>query len=140
MSKYYLPQSFLIPYQSIDDEHRHLIALLNQMTSQAELPASQDIRAMADQFLVEINTHFREEEALMHAVNYPRAEEHAAHHVACLQTITGILQATLDQGLLQLTALDQVFSILIDVVVKTDLYFEEFLIGTGRLPDRAKPA
>lgn len=139
MNKYYLPRSFSIPYQSIDDEHRQLIALLNRLAEGAELRAQQDVRLTATQFLEDMRTHFREEETLMRAVGYPRVEEHAAHHETSLKSMTGLLRDALDTGELQQNALDEVFSVLIDVVVKTDLYFEEFLIGIGQLPDKPKP-
>ena len=71
--------SFIIGIENIDSQHQKLIGLLDQCIKKAVssknefLPVLNDMKEYAD-------SHFRTEEQLMLAINFPRLEEHKNQH------------------------------------------------------------
>jgi hemerythrin-like metal-binding protein len=136
MPDYALPSAFRIGFGSIDDEHDAILALLSRIHA---ADGSGTPKERVATFLTELADHFAAEERLMAELRYPREIDHREHHRECLAAIASAMHRTDGDGGPTAEDLNEVFSILIDTVVRVDLYFEEFLIGIGRLPNRAKP-
>jgi len=139
MQRYLLPQAFHIRYANIHEEHEALLELLNEMKSGGMHEEPGSIRSATDRFLDSLATHFANEERLMAEARYPRYEEHRSHHQECLALASTILGGDADGAQYPGKAtLDRIFDLLVNTVARVDLYFEEYLIGCGRLPDRPK--
>lgn len=138
MEEYALPASFAIPFAKLDEEHGALIRQLNLLLAGVGSRNAADTAGVAETFLTGLREHFVHEEALMAELGYPRLDEHRSHHAECLGMAATILDGALSRGSLERTQVDEVFSLLINVVVRVDLYFEEYLIGIGLVADRAK--
>lgn len=64
-----------------DDEHRHLISLLNQLHSAMEKPNGRsELRSILKGLLWYTRSHFRAEELLMKRYAYPELASHKAEH------------------------------------------------------------
>ena len=65
---------------AVDDEHRELVDLMNDVFASAEQrDAAQTVR-LFDRLLEHTVAHFRHEEALFINTAYPDAERHRRHH------------------------------------------------------------
>jgi len=70
----------LLGYSCIDDEHRALVELLNDL---ADLPAGSDrerIAATLDEFIDAFERHCQSEVEVFGKLGYPKTESHESHH------------------------------------------------------------
>jgi hemerythrin-like metal-binding protein len=81
---FFLPPSLLIGVTEIDQEHQHLIEIINRAGSSAshQQHLQEIVSALAD--------HFANEEETMRQAGYPRLREHAEHHKAVLARMQDI--------------------------------------------------
>lgn len=134
MQAYRLPEAFRIGYGCLDEDHTELVGLLNALR---EPGGADGLVQDGGAFVAALRAHFEREEQLMTQLGYPRLAEHRTHHRECLAAIAAILQPFAIPDLTK-EAVDQLFGVLVDAIVRVDLYFEEFLIGTGRLQGGTK--
>lgn len=72
--------SGLSGHDSIDEEHRELLALGNRVFAAACGDSPAAVREMLILFAFRVGEHFKNEEALMDAHGYPHADEHRSMH------------------------------------------------------------
>lgn len=90
--------SFSVGIKEVDDQHRTLVELLNQLhTAIRERRGSEVCRQTLDRLAEYTVTHFQLEERLMQASNYAGFEVHKRQHEDLLGQVTA-LQQKLDAG------------------------------------------
>jgi|AGTN01.1.fsa_nt_gi hemerythrin-like metal-binding domain len=86
----------------LDAEHRHLFELLHELGNSVEQRNPSGARVLAEEYLVALEAHFRDEEAVMDRYGYPNAEGHKAEHRHCLSLLlrmeTSVRAGRLDQA------------------------------------------
>lgn len=76
-----LGKTYSIGVPSIDDEHRELMALINQMHEGLRAPISQDeVKQMLQRLATCAATHFAHEEKQFAKIGYPDAALHTRKH------------------------------------------------------------
>jgi len=72
----------------LDDDHKELVALLNEMDEAVAAGQSKDaINAIIDRLMESIKTHFAREEDLMAKSGFPGAAEHTREHDETLKAV-----------------------------------------------------
>ena len=72
----------------LDDDHKELVALLNEMDEAVAAGQNRDaINAIIDRLTESIKTHFAKEEALMAKSGFPGAAEHTREHDETLKAV-----------------------------------------------------
>lgn len=90
--------SFNTGIQEVDEQHRTLVELLNQLHSAIrERKGSQACREILDRLAEYTRTHFLLEESLMRLSHYPGFEIHKQQHEDLISQVKA-LQDKLDQG------------------------------------------
>ena len=83
----------------IDEEHRHLIELGNELLNRAlahESPAA--ILPVLDRLIEDIRTHFADEEGLLAEADYPDIAEHQEIHARLIEDARGTRSAFAESG------------------------------------------
>jgi len=74
--------------QDLDDDHKKLVALLNEMDEAVVAGQSRDaVNAIIDRLMVSIKAHFAREEDFMAKSDFPGAAEHHREHDETLMAI-----------------------------------------------------
>ena len=74
-------ESYSVGVQAMDDQHRILISVLNELNE--AMTATHDLMAgesLLDKLLSYTHHHFNREEELLEATAFPGAEDHRRHH------------------------------------------------------------
>lgn len=70
-----------IGIEGLDEEHRQLIEMLNEMFDDAQGGASRDLLLMSlGRFIACMEAHFRTEESYLEKTGYPEMQEHKKEH------------------------------------------------------------
>ena len=92
-------RSFSTDLVSVDEQHRHLIDLLNQLTSTLrEAPDTLDIALALQNLGRETSQHFSHEEQVMANISYDRLELHRQKHQALLAEFSERSTALVEQA------------------------------------------
>ncbi|MCB1955428.1 MAG: hemerythrin family protein [Rhodocyclaceae bacterium] len=90
--------SFSVGVQEIDEQHKELVGLLNQLhTAIHEHHGSEAARRILDELADYTKTHFMVEESLMRISNYPDFTAHKQWHEDLIGQVVA-LQEKLDKG------------------------------------------
>lgn len=121
---------YSIGIQSIDDQHRGLILLINRFGDALFVSKSKtEIAKAFDQLLDYTVTHFKTEEELMEKYNYPEREKHIHEHHRLTQEV---LELNKDkQYIFPTNIIEFLNSWLINHILETDKSLGEFLIKNG---------
>jgi len=91
--------SYSVDVAEIDNQHKHLVGLLNGLHEVMKRGAQQsEIEALLQDLLQYTEFHFAAEEKLMAQANYADFAEHCAKHVAMKQEVMRLLGATKSGG------------------------------------------
>ena len=83
---------YSVGLDSIDQQHRKLIGLINQLTTAVDYSTGEEFEREALAELVEYTkTHFTFEEGLMEDNGYPEFEAHKAKHRAMIAEVEAVL-------------------------------------------------
>jgi hemerythrin len=84
---------FSVGVEEIDDDHKRLLALLNELHEAVEAGAAWDVLdKVLDGLMLYVNYHFAHEEALFARTDYPGYEHHRRQHRALTITVKEIYQ------------------------------------------------
>jgi len=123
---FFLPPSLSIAFDDIDGQHRSLIDIINRAAA-----APTQLLAHLVELDASLASHFAHEEEVMREQGYPHLAEHKTHHAHILQRvqqITNGLRASADGAR---DGLNNIFTSLIDDILRADLPFKTFLQGKG---------
>ena len=117
----------------IDEEHRHLVSLVNRLyQSNRQGAARSVIAAVLDELVAYTANHFQTEEALFQQYGYPEREAHGQAHRQLVEKVQDF-QQKFRHGVseLELSLLQFLKDWLINHIMKTDKRYTAFLNGCG---------
>jgi hemerythrin-like metal-binding protein len=120
---FFLPPSLLIGVAEIDQEHQHLIEIINRAGS------SVSRRQHLQEIVSALADHFANEEETMRQAGYPRLREHANHHKAVLTRMQEIAKRC--AGDAAAAPQSDILYTLLDDILRADLPFKSYLQGKG---------
>ncbi|VAV91505.1 hypothetical protein MNBD_ALPHA02-2526 [hydrothermal vent metagenome] len=129
MNEIELSPAFLIGHKVIDDEHRELVKVLNNMARGYVLKDIDFCRQNWHLFCNLLQQHFTHEEKIMSDMGYVKEEHHDSHQSILTNTQDAGRQCkTLeDWGKCLLELRDEILS----QILRHDLKFSEYLITIG---------
>ncbi|TLD81957.1 non-heme iron protein [Helicobacter sp. MIT 05-5293] len=84
---------FSVHHEIIDQQHQRLFELAHKAYRIANSPSSSnEIKAILVEFFEYMKTHFKDEEQYMHAIGYPRLEEHKKIHRTIVAEMAGMVK------------------------------------------------
>lgn len=134
-------KQYLIGNDAIDSEHEELFRLLNNFHSRwIEVHARQDIAKVFNQLIVYAEMHFRHEEQIMAAADYPQLADHQKIHESMIDTIFRLQQSYEEESLrLEMDTMKFVKSWLVEHILENDYLFRDFLLRKGKADDASAP-
>ncbi|MDP6351860.1 MAG: hemerythrin domain-containing protein [Alphaproteobacteria bacterium] len=133
-----LTPSFKVGNDRIDDDHRHLLDIINHIVETLDAPEPADCASMVSDFVALAKTHFEREEAFMKTVDYPdMAELHDQHQALYdkLDTMVHLSTNARDNKLARESLRREMVYFLMDDVINEDLNFKQFLADKGLVRD-----
>jgi hemerythrin len=132
----YMPwnETYSVGVESIDDEHRELMGLLDELKEGLEASASEvDIKKIFRRLIICASTHFWHEEKYFEETDYPRAAVHRRKHEHLMVILT-CFQKGFDQSGLHISFEDQIAFLrdwLIDHIACEDRPLGDYLNAQG---------
>jgi len=128
-TKYYLPKAFYIHFDGIDDEHEHLVEIVNGLLDTTGEDGWTVSAPQLATFVQAMESHFHHEERYMEDLEYPGLEWHRNHHAECLQRAKDILAESERRGGVDSELAERCFVEVIHEIARGDLKFGEFVEG-----------
>ncbi len=128
VSKFHLPDAFLLRFKKIDKDHQGLVDVINRCDDALSSNSFNKFEEEIKTFYPLIASHFRYEEALMSAVDYDDLETHRDHHLAALVNLREMCKSNRDSIETKRHILISMFDKIIMDIAKADMMFDEFLI------------
>jgi len=124
---------YSVGIDSIDQQHRKLVNLINQLTTAVDYSTGEEFEREALAELVGYTkTHFSYEEGLLEDNGYPGFEAHREEHRAMIAEVDAVLaEYEKDHDMAMRHACDYLKGWLIDHINGTDKQYSSFLIGKG---------
>jgi hemerythrin-like metal-binding protein len=102
--------SFSVGNRLLDEQHQQIVDGINQLVSHCRVEKGQDSNTGALELLSKIeralNDHLKDEEALLHEVNYPQLESHIQSHRHYIDRLSRLFQQEISsQTLIDITRL-----------------------------------
>ena len=129
VSPFSLPESFMVKYKSIDDEHQELIDKINDWVTQLNKGVLNDFPAKILVFIDQMKAHFAKEEAYMDDVSFPGLAWHKDHHTYFITAAQELHKFALSGEKTQEEIIHTCFDYIVQDVIKADLIFASFLHG-----------
>ncbi|MDE0944934.1 MAG: hemerythrin domain-containing protein [Alphaproteobacteria bacterium] len=128
--------SFKIESETIDEDHRHLVEIINEITKAIDDGQPQECARLVPDFVAFSKQHFDREEALLAGLSYPLLEKHRRHHISLddkLQTMLNLAARVVDHPPARDSLRKELVFFLLDDVINEDLNFKKFLaeVETG---------
>jgi len=122
--------SNLVGVAEIDNQHRHLVRLVNEINHFISAQASHlQIEAQIDGLLKYTVQHFQTEHHLMLAHNYPNTQEHDLEHGKLTSELRQLIRKMDGEG--DLLILQKIKDLLITHIKKSDKALGQFLNQEG---------
>lgn len=128
---YRLPDSFLIHYNGIDQEHMHLVDLINECSEMIVSGSHDAFCAKLDSVVACMRKHFTHEESKMRDLGYHGLDWHTEHHKEAVTHTERLLANARRDGDKDHKILHALFNDIVSDVARADLKFREFLEGEG---------
>jgi len=124
---------YSVGLDSIDQQHKKLINLINQLTTAVDYSTGEEFEREALAELVDYTkTHFTFEEGLMEDNGYPDFEAHKAQHRLMMAEVEAVLaEYEQDHDAAMRHACNYLQEWLINHINGTDKQYSSFLIGKG---------
>ena len=125
-----LTPSFELDFHPIDNDHRRLVAQLNDIMRALDAGDFDACARLVLDFVGSARKHFRREEALLEQVGYPEAEDHHDHHRELdekLETILRLSQSVADSKVARQSLRKELTFFVMDDVINADLDFKPYL-------------
>ena len=124
---------YSVGIDSIDQQHKKLINLINQLTTAVDYSTGEEFEREALAEVVEYTkAHFTYEEGLLEENTYPDFEAHKAEHRAMIKEVELVLsEYEEDHDMAVRHACDYLKGWLINHINGTDKQYSSFLIGKG---------
>lgn len=125
--------TFLTGHPVIDGEHKNIVNAINSVADAVAAGEYDRCASLLDDFLNICIDHFKSEEDLLGALNYPWLKDHALFHGELVLKAKAVKVLCMDRQ--RPDSIDRCFhemaTLLIEDVVKGDLQFVSFLKDKG---------
>ena len=119
-----------IPF--IDDDHRHLVDIINTIEKAHEAKDIAGCRLALGEFLDEAKAHFHREEKYLQTINFPNQASHARHHRELIDEVVELLThlqpdgETGEEPKLEDALIEDTLFFLLEDVIKADAEIKSF--------------
>ena len=128
MAPFTLDSSFDTGLPAIDQQHRQLVALINDLDEAvANGTAEAMIKGVLQELIRYVGNHFADEEALMMRHNFPGLPEHCREHDFYVTRLSHIQESFLDGEALGKNTLDFLLEWLSNHIKGTDMLYAAFI-------------
>ncbi|MGB0747815.1 MAG: hemerythrin domain-containing protein [Magnetospiraceae bacterium] len=121
-----LKEEWIIGHPQIDDEHRQLVVLLNDLLDKARQKDHPAVQHGISTFLDQTRQHFINEIMIMKSFGYTEGVRHARQHTRQLNEIRVLFKQTNE------TNIDRMMATLTDIMIRDvlqdDLHFRDYLL------------
>ncbi len=123
---------FSVGIQEIDEQHKVLIGILNELSEAIDQIRGTEIRTQIIDRLIEYTRiHFTVEESLMRILGYPKYEEHKHEHELLISQINEFLTKINNENMSTYELLFFLRSWLINHILKSDKAYEQHFLNMG---------
>lgn len=123
-------QEISVGVEALDDDHKHLIDMLNSLFEAGKSESSRDqLRDLFDQLMDYANVHFSREEKLMEEGDYPDLAAHKESHAYFVDQISQ-LKSSYDADNMLMLKIDLILVLnewLINHIQSTDMKYRPFV-------------
>ena len=103
MSFFQWEQRYALGFESIDEDHKVLVGLINELfESISKGEGNKAIQSIVLRLVEYGRTHFKREEFFMHSINYIETLNHTSQHDEFIKKIDGFMEK-LDAGMNQIS-------------------------------------
>lgn len=122
-----LPTSLLSGINTVDEEHRRLVACINVIAENERAQDKVSISVNLARFIADLTEHFRWEDEYLASLKYPKFAEHIARHAQIISFLTGLLKEARITDVKELRIADHCFDKLVHTVIFDDLAYVNWL-------------
>jgi len=112
---------YCLGIKKIDDQHKHLFELANQVFKLEEDNSKVEIRELLVEFSEYMKTHFKDEEEYMKSIDFPELQYHKKLHEDIVQTLSNISKDVTSISELKHKMKDIAKKVLIEHIVDADM-------------------
>lgn len=133
-----LLETFITGHPIIDEEHRKIVAAINDVSAAITADEYDLCSTLLDDFLKVCTDHFATEERLLGELEYPFLEDHAVFHKELVIKAKAVKTLCMDRNAPDSIrrCFDEMATLLVEDVVRGDLKFVSFLIEKGIVDHR----
>ncbi len=131
-----LSPSFMLDYESLDQEHQRLADIVNQIVEAIDNNEAARCEGFMADFVASAKEHFANEEALLVKVGYPNVKKHQDHHKSLNTKMDHMLEFAKMAGENQIardSLRKELVYFLMDDVITTDMDFKNFIEEKAKL-------
>ena len=129
-----LSPSFELEYQPIDNDHRRLIEIVNEIVKALDDDRVEECARLVPDFFDFAKAHFLREEAFLEKAGYPQLQKHYRHHRELntkMDTMLRLAETARDSEVARESLGRELVFFLMDDVINADLDFKPFLVNKG---------
>ncbi len=131
-----LTPSFLLEYEALDQDHRRLADIVNQVVKAIDDDEAEKCEDLVIDLVESAITHFAKEEALLVKIGYPNVKKHKDHHRSLSTKMDHIVEFAKMAGQNQLardSLRKELVFFLMDDVITTDMDFKNFVAEKAKV-------
>ncbi len=123
---------FSVGIQEIDEQHKVLVNILNDLTEAIEERRGTKVRnQIIDRLFEYTRVHFTVEESLMRILDYPKYEQHKHEHEALVSQLTEFIKKINSETISTYELLFFLRSWLINHIIGSDKAYKEHFLKMG---------
>jgi hemerythrin-like metal-binding protein len=133
-----ITRSFEIDIEAIDDDHRRLVDIVNEIVQALDDAKPEVCRTLVPEFVDLAKQHFSREETLLAKYSYPDLEKHRRHHAALdgkMETMLSLAENAVDSPPAQETLRKELIFFIMDDVINEDMDYKSFLVAATAKDD-----
>jgi hemerythrin-like metal-binding protein len=121
--------SFGVGVRSIDDDHRELIRIIQEIETSIEEERGNLCESLIPEFFEKARQHFVDEEHILRKINFPKLEEHQSQHQELLKKGEKIREICVHSGNgpdIE-KRLEEMIEFLLGDILEADMQFKSYL-------------
>ena len=125
-----LTPSFLLEYEALDQDHRRLADIVNQVVKAIDDDKAEKCADLVIDLVKSAKSHFANEEALLVKIGYPNVEKHQDHHKSLNTKMDHMIEFAKMAGENQMardSLRKELVFFLMDDVITVDMDFKNFI-------------
>ena len=131
-----LTPSFLLEYEALDQDHRRLADIVNQVVKAIDDDEAEKCEDLVIDLVRSAKSHFANEEALLVRIGYPNFMKHQDHHKSLNTKMDHMIEFAKMAGENQMardSLRKELVFFLMDDVITTDMEFKNFVAEKAKV-------